>query len=105
MANLSQILSEMESAAQKIRDIADDVTDMIIINDGNYATQDMNFKLKNIMNEVRAAAEKIEENRDIIEDCCSSLGLSVHPVSGGADRNYGPGTGGGVRPSAVAMRY
>ncbi len=105
MANLSQILSELDSAAEKIRDIADEVTDMIVINDSIYATQDMNFRLKNIMIEIRNAARKIEENRNTIESCCSELGLSVHPTSSGADRNYGPGTGGGSRPSAVAMRF
>ena len=105
MANLSQILSELDSAEQKIKDISDEVVDMIIINDSRLATQSMNLRLKDIMYEIRRAARSIEENRDIIEECCSALGLSVHPVSGGSDRVYGPGTGGGVRSQAVVMRY
>jgi hypothetical protein len=105
MANLSQILSELDSAAQKIQDISDEVVDMIIINDNRFATQSMNFRLKDIMYEIRRASRSIKENRDIIEECCSALGLSVNPVSGGSGSAYGPGTGGGVRPQAVMTRF
>lgn len=101
MAHLSQVLSELDSASKKLQNISDEIADMIIINDSRFATQDMNYKVKNIMIEIRKAADAIKENRDMIESCCDALGLSVVPTGGGASSGN-IGMGGGANRSQVS---
>lgn len=98
MAHLSQVLSELDSASKKLQNISDEIADMIIINDSRFATQDMNYKVKNIMLEIRKAADAIKENRDTIESCCDALGLSVVPTGGGGSSSYVGMGGGASRP-------
>lgn len=93
MAHLSQILSELESAADKLYDLSDEVSKMVVIDDKDYATQSMNMKIKNIMYELRKAARNIESNRDTIESCCGELGLSVRPVAHGGGSSVRAGGG------------
>ncbi len=94
--NISGIIQDLEDASTRLTNISSDVTNMVIIDNSKFATKDMNDKLHDIRNQIESLASKIEENKQIIQNCCDALGISVYFSSAGGGSSYTPSIGGGV---------
>lgn len=88
--SVALMIRDLENAASKLNDISGDLANMIVIDGSNYATLDMNEKIKQIRSEISDAVTAIETNIEIIKSCCDSLDLSI---SSGAGSTYRGGGG------------
>jgi len=75
--SITTAMNELQEVATKLANISSEVSSMVMIDGTTSATQNMTQKVAEIKEELVAAAGLIEENKKIIEDCCSSLGLSI----------------------------
>lgn len=103
--NISGIISDLEAASTRLSNISSDVANMVMIDGSLNATRDMNDKLHDIRNEIISASKVIEENKEIIQNCCDALGISVYfSSSGGGGSSYTPSIGGGTRSTVTYQK-
>ena len=75
--SITNAMNELQEVATKLANISSEVSSMVMIDGTTSATQNMTQKVAEIKEELVAAAGLVEENKKIIEDCCSALGLSI----------------------------
>ena len=75
--SITNAMNELQEVATKLANISSEVSSMVMIDGTTSATQNMTQKVAEIKEELIAAAGLVEENKKIIEDCCSALGLSI----------------------------